>query len=308
MVTSHHESLHRLFRDHPGAIQKVFHASGFTSFPEAAHVRLLPNDLTEIRPLERRVDTAMEIESVDGSAFILAVESQGRVDEAKRLSWPYYVEYLRSYHGCPVVLVVLCQDPATAAWARAPIMHELPCWVTGAVYPLVLSPENVPPLKDVPPSELLLCVLSAVIHGKETDAADLERLAVSIKQLDPTTKVDLATYVLLGLASLPIAETWSTMMNVDYDTLRTSPIIRKWLDEHDRVLGAEAEAQGMAKAKAASILRILDKRSVGLSGLEMKRICTETDLALLDRWLDAALEVTSAEELFGRRPHVSDTP
>ncbi|MBR7835631.1 hypothetical protein KDL01_20315 [Actinospica durhamensis] len=336
MVTSTHETLHRFFRDHPETIDRTFHAVGMTNFPKTARVQLLPNDVTEIEPLERRVDTAMLVESVDGQVFILVFESQGKADEAKRLSWPYYVEYLHSRHGCPVVLVVVCQNPSTAAWAREPIVHEAAFWLTSATYPLVLGPENVPSLKDIPESELLLGVLSAVIHGDGTDASDLARLAKNLRRLDPQTRVDLATYVLLGLGSFPIAQSWMKMMNVDYETLRTSPIIREWLDAHDQELTAEAEAQGkaqglaegraeglaegrvqglaegmvegMAKAKAESILHILDKRSVELSGLELQKIYTSTDLDQLDRWLDAALGVTSADELFGRRPRASDTP
>lgn len=197
------------------------------------------------------------------------------------------------------MLVVVCQSPSTAAWAREPIVHEAPFWMTSATYPLVLSRENVPSLKDVPEADLLLQVFSVVVHGAQTDAAGLSRLARALRQADARTRDDLATYVLLGLGYLPLAEIWRKMFAMDLETLRTSPIIRGWLDEHDQQVKSEAAAEAAAGAAAGAVLRILDKRFVGLTAAQREQIRTSTDLDQLDRWLEAALDATSADELFG---------
>ncbi len=316
MVTSTHESLHRFFRDHPEAITPAFQCVGMANFPEAAHVRLLPNDLTEIKPLERRVDTAMQIEPSDGQPFILAFESQGRVDEAKRRSWPYYLEYLHNRYRCPVVLVVLCQNPATATWARRPLCNEATFWTSRIMYPFVLSPDNVPLLGEIDESQLLLRVFSAVIHGPRSDGDGLFKLAQTLKQADPETCNDLGAYVLLGLGSLPIAESWRKMLSMDIETLRTSPVFAEMLDEHDRKVTADAAAQGlargmaqgMAEAKVETILRILEKRSIELAGSEKSAILGCADRGQLDAWIDAALFATSARDLFREPTFPSDTP
>lgn len=56
-------------------------------------------DLTEIEPVERRVDTLLRAETDEGT-YLLVVESQGKKDEAKQRSWPYYLSYLYAKYDC----------------------------------------------------------------------------------------------------------------------------------------------------------------------------------------------------------------
>lgn len=316
MVSSTHEALHRFFRDHPEAIDKTFRAVGLKNFPETAAAWVLPTDVTEIKPLERRVDTVVRVQATNGQTYILAFEAQSKVDSAKRRSWPYYVAYLHERYLCPVVLVVICQNPATAAWAREPICLETDFWTSSVVYPLVLSPENVPFLDDISEADLLLATLSVITHGRESSIVGLRKLATALQRVDGETRADLATYVLLGLGSLPVAATWRTMMLMNLELLRTSPIIREWLDEHDRQIEAEAKAEGRtegkaegrtegkAEGKAETVLRILDKRSIPLTAEERERIGGCIDAAELDVWLDAAIDATSAQDVFRQPPPV----
>jgi hypothetical protein len=294
VVTSTHETLHRFFRDHPEAIDRTFRAVGLKNVPETAAARVLPNDVTEIKPLERRVDTAMLIKTRGGGSYVLVFEAQSNIDESKQRSWPYYVSYLHERYKCPVVLVVICQNRTTAEWAREPIRMETDFWTSLVVYPLVLSPENVPVLEDVAETDLLLATLSVITHGREADGGGMLKLAKALRRVDDQTHADLATYVLLGLGSLPAADIWRTMMLMDLELLRTSPIIRGWLDDHDR----QVEAEARTEARVESILRILGKRSIELTGEQRERIGSCTDPAQLDAWFDAALDATCADELF----------
>ena len=61
----------------------------------------------------------------------------------------------------------------------------------------------------------------------------------------------------------------------------------------------KAEAKGEAKGEAGSILRILDKRGIALTAEQRERILGCTDFETLNRWLDASLDATRAEEIFG---------
>ena len=99
MVSSSHEAMHRIFRDHPEVIDATFRALGF-KFPE----------------------------TMDGRSFIFVFEAQRRIDADKRFSWPYYIAHLHEYYRMPVFLVVICQDDATAKWAFKPIEMRVEEW------------------------------------------------------------------------------------------------------------------------------------------------------------------------------------
>ncbi len=62
---------------------------------------------------------------------------------------------------------------------------------------------------------------------------------------------------------------------------------------------AKGQAEGEAKGEAKSILRVLERRRIGISLDQRERVLACTDLATLERWLDAAVTASSTEELFG---------
>ncbi|MEU5197801.1 hypothetical protein AB0G86_27795 [Streptomyces scabiei] len=95
MVTSAHEGLHRIFQERPEILAPVFQVLGLP-FPGKATVDALTTDVTETKPLERRVDTVLRIGPSDGEDFMLAVEVQGERKPGKEMSRPYYVSYLQS--------------------------------------------------------------------------------------------------------------------------------------------------------------------------------------------------------------------
>jgi hypothetical protein len=74
----------------------------------------MPTDLTEIQPLERRVDTLLKIDTASGESHLLIVEAQGKKDPGKPASWAYYVAHLYAKYRIPPVLLVTCQDKAIA--------------------------------------------------------------------------------------------------------------------------------------------------------------------------------------------------
>jgi hypothetical protein len=56
--------------------------------------------------------------------------------------------------------------------------------------------------------------------------------------------------------------------------------------------------KGEEKGKIASLLRILGKRKIALSEAQTSKIQSCRDLALLDLWIDRALDIQNADELF----------
>ena len=301
MVSSSHEAMHRIFRDHPEIIDQTLRTLGF-DFPDTVATTLLPTDATEIRPIERRPDTVLKLEVKDGREFVFVFEAQREPSKLKLRSWPYYMAYLHEAHeGLPVILVVVCHDVATAEWASKPITMGVGFWTSMIVNPFVLGPHNVPvPEGPIDESGIPLAVLAAITHALDPDIDGiLAVLAAALKDTDETTRFDFSLFTQLGLGKFPAAQTWRNLMAFDLELLRTSPVISEILDEHDGQVLAKGRAEGRTEEKAADILRILDLREVRLTGPERDRIATCTDLETLDRWFDAAVTATGPEDLFG---------
>ncbi|MER6818917.1 hypothetical protein ACWIG2_10150 [Streptomyces cellulosae] len=127
MVTATHEASHRLFQEHPEALAPVFEALGLPP-PAKTDFHELSPDTTEIRPVERRADTVLMFEPDMGEHFVLAVEAQTKKDPEKARNWAYYVSYLRAKYDLPVLLVAVCRDPSTAAWAMGPFECSVGPW------------------------------------------------------------------------------------------------------------------------------------------------------------------------------------
>ncbi|MEU5864845.1 MULTISPECIES: hypothetical protein [unclassified Nonomuraea] len=61
---------------------------------------------------------------------------------------------------------------------------------------------------------------------------------------------------------------------------------------------AMGQARGEAKGEAKAILRILAARGIAVREEEAERVFRCTDLDVLESWIDRALTVEAAEELF----------
>jgi hypothetical protein len=112
MVTSTHETSHRIFQDHPEVLIPVFEALGLPP-PAKATIEALTPDATEIKPLERRVDTVLRVEPSEGDGFLIAIEAQTARTGDKGSSWSYYVAYLHAKFDLPVLLVPSCSARTT---------------------------------------------------------------------------------------------------------------------------------------------------------------------------------------------------
>ncbi|WP_329618542.1 hypothetical protein [Streptomyces sp. S465] len=65
---------------------------------------------------------------------------------------------------------------------------------------------------------------------------------------------------------------------------------------------AEGKAEGEAHGRAQGVLRVLEKRGIPTQPETRDRITNCTDLDTLDRWLDRAITVSTADELFEEEP------
>ncbi|GEJ98111.1 hypothetical protein [Streptomyces sp. 1-11] len=291
MVGSSHEALHRIFQKDPAlltrALQRVLHVP----FPEPRQIAALNVDLTEIEPVERRVDTLLRAETDEGT-YLFVIESQGKVDDRKRGSWPYYLSYLYEKYRCEPVLIVVTQNSATAKWASRPIRLGFRDWHSLTVRPLVLGPDNVPVVADEQAAvrDVPVAVLSAMTHGRGRQApAILESLATALQTIDDETAAVFAQFVDSCLADPQAKQMWRDLMTA------TQYFWRHPLAEQVREEGRE---EGRAEAKAEMILHMLQWRGIEVPDTVRDRVNACTDLNQLEVWAQCAMHAKDATELF----------
>ncbi|MDC0770455.1 hypothetical protein [Streptomyces sp. HD] len=295
MVTSAHEGMHRIFQERPEILAPVFGVLG-VPLPEKATVDAVTTDVTEARPLERRVDTVLRIGPSDGEDFLLAIESQSKKKKDKEASWAYYVAYLQAKYRLPVLLLVVCQNPATAKWAAGPFDCGTRGWTAQRTYPLVAGPDNLPVITDARTAakNLALAVLSALAHaGSARSGAILEAIDKALRELqdtDPETAGYFFDFLEINLGSTPAGEKWKEIMSfVSYFPGRGTVRETAYL---------EGKAEGEARGEAKAVLAVLEAREVPISDAVRERITTSTDLDRIDGWIRRAVTVTRAEDLF----------
>ncbi|WP_433658493.1 hypothetical protein ACQPW1_41105 [Nocardia sp. CA-128927] len=253
---------------------------------------LLPTDLTEIRPLERRVDTLLRF-TVPAGRFLLLVEAQGKDDPDKPAAWAYYLAHAHAKYRLPAVLLVVCHDRGTAAWAARTTQLGPSFWASSlTMSPLVLGPDNVPVVTDpaTAADDVPLAALSAMTHANDPSIdAILKSLAAALRGIDEEDAHVFAELTELGLGDGPAANTWRQLMSLDPAFFRS---------ETSQRLREEGRDEGRTEGVAASILRVLERRGFAVADDMRDRITSCTDLEVLRGWLDQSVTVTTVTELF----------
>lgn len=295
--------MHRIFRADPGLFARLLPRAGI-HFPEHTEIEPLDTDLTEIRPLERRVDSLFRVHVTDEEGgFVLAVESQGKPDRDKHNSWTYYLAHMYAKYRLPPFLLVVCKDKATAAWAAEPIRVGRAFHTSIVVHPLVLGPGTLPVITE--PEEAaqdvgvaafsalaytkdpgLTAILDALASGM-ADKAEKSKGTAETGEGADVDRVDWAEIVEIGLGEGPGRDYWRHLMATYSPNFPGSNTIveESWLE-------------GRAKGKAEDILHILDVRGIEVSNSVRERVTACTDVDVLTTWLDRSLTVSDAEDLF----------
>jgi hypothetical protein len=291
MVGSSHEALHRIFQKDPELLTRTLQRVLHVPFPRPTEIAALNVDLTEIEPVERRVDTLLRAKTDEGT-YLLVVESQGKTDERKRGSWPYYLSYLCEKYRCEPVLIVITQSSATAKWASRPIRLGFPGWHSLTVRPLVLGPDNVPVIADEKQAEAdpPLAVLSAMTHGRGPGAvAILESLASALRTIDSDSAAVFAQFVDSCLVDPQAKQMWRKLMTA---------IQYFWRHPLAEQVREEGREQGRIQTQQEMILRVLEWRGIPVSDAVRERVLACADPDQLEVWAQRAVHVTDAAELF----------
>ncbi len=287
MVSSPHEAMHRVFQEYPGLFSRVSEVLGAT-FPPPVSATVLPNDLTETNPLERRVDTLLRIETEEDGPFLLAVEAQGKKDVDKPASWAYYFSYLLNKYRLPTTLLVVCQDRATAEWAARPVPLGAPQWPVLTLHPLVAGPHNIPVITDVAEArkDLALAVLSVITHAGDPDVgAILKSLSGALRDTPEAIAAPIVELTTQGLGNRPVAQQWRNLVAVDLSFYTSS-------------ISEEIRDEGRVEGRVEGLLLILEVRGIAVTDEIREKITGCGDPELLHQWLNRAATAATAEEIF----------
>ena len=287
MVSSSHEALHRIFQKDPALLTRALQSVLNVPFPEPREFAAMNVDLTEIEPVERRVDTLMRVDTDEGT-YLLVVESQRKQDKRKRGSWPYYLSYLYEKYRCDPVLIVITQDSDTARWAAKPIRFGVPGYESLIVRPLVLGPDNVPLIADEREArrDVPLAVLSAMTHGRGPQVpAILEHLVAALRTIDAESAAAFAQFVESCLDDPQAKEIWRDLMTAVNYFFR-HPVAEKVREE------------GRVEDRAETTLSILEWRGIQVPESVRVRVKGCPDLDQLKVWSERAVHVSDAADLF----------
>ncbi|MCC9706869.1 hypothetical protein E4N62_17300 [Streptomyces sp. MNU76] len=295
MVSSPHEAMHRIFQEYPDLFSRLSEVLG-VEFAPPTSVTILPTDVTETRPLERRLDTLLRLETEGDEPLLLAVEAQGKKDPAKPASWAYYASYLLTKYQLQPMLLIVCQDHATAEWAAREVRFGPRQWPLLTLRPLVAGPHNMPVITD--PAEvrkdLAVATLSTITHGKSPDIGAILKAMTTVLQDTPdSVKNPVIEFISQGLGKLPAAALWRKLVAVDLSFYK-SPLFEEVRDEAQ----AKGRAKGLAEGRAQDILFILERRGLDIPDGARERIAACDDLDVLRQWLDRSLTASSTDAVF----------
>ena len=144
--------------------------------PQYTEARIDAADLTQVQPAQYLADLVVLL--LHGEPVLgIVVEMQLSPDERKRYVWPVYVAGLRARLECPVCLLVVTADEATARWAARPV----DLGGSNRFVPFVLGPSGVPVVTDKAQARTdpELAVLSAMAHGRDADIERAVRIALA---------------------------------------------------------------------------------------------------------------------------------
>jgi hypothetical protein len=290
VVTPEHEALHRIFQKDPELFARAMEKVLGVPVPVPDEVTILNTDLTETRPVERRVDSVLlaEILVQTGTGrYIVVIESQTDESEERRRRWPYAIAFLHDKYDCPVIVLVVCSKPGTARWAREPIRIGLPDVICMTVQVVVFGPDNVPAVTDPAEAAKDVCftVFSALTHSRSGAVGGiLGALAQALGTVDAETGAILAEFTETGLGRTAGRTIWRKLMATE-----SYPYVSQ--------LRAQGRREGRLEAKREDILQILEYRGIAVSDEVRDAVNACGDKKVLDRWHRRALTVHDGSEL-----------
>jgi hypothetical protein len=219
----------------------------------------------------------------------IIVEIQQSKDKDKRRQWPHYAAAMWLRHDCPVDLLVICPDEATAAWYATPIPTSLDGYTHR---PRVLLPARIPAMTEpgTVAADPAMAILSLTYHGQQAGVADA--FAAGIASLGAEAGQD---YHELGIRMSP--EAVRGILEELVNTTYKKPF-SEFGSRHYGEGRAEGLKEGLVSGERDKILLALELRGLEVDDTQRERITNCTDPGQLEEWSRAARTAMTVSELF----------
>ncbi|MCB9441612.1 MAG: hypothetical protein H6523_15355 [Mycolicibacterium sp.] len=276
MPSSLHEVVVALMRQVPGFAMGLARRGG-SSAAQNLTAREGSPDLSLATPTEQRADAVITLHDETGATALgIVAEVQLARDIRKPTRWLSYLASLHVRLGCPVILLTICTDDATARWAAG-------CGDLGGsvlLRPAVVGPSDIPVITDpdIARADLEMAMLSAFVHADEHRTLDAVFAALTPDDDRSPLYTDF-----LQSALPPAALTHLEHLMTATDWQYKGEFARTYFDQ----------------GKAEALLAVLTARGITVPDDERDRVRRCTDPNLLDTWLVKAATATTLTEVFG---------
>lgn len=289
MVTHPHEVPIRLFQNRPELAAELLTKTIGEALPDYIRAESESEALTDCDPIELNCDNVSVFRDRFGkAAFAIITEIQRSEDDRKHYSWPMYLTILRKRLQCPVRLLVICTDTATADWAQKPI-HIGPR--DSILLPDVIGPSQLLKIDEaqLPHKAAEMLILTAAMSGKGPRTESIaHELGKRLNELSDSARRKYAGWAwrLLSNDACTILEAYMSLTYQEY------------LDSPAGQLELRGEQRGEKRGEIKALLKLLDLRGIALPAEQRAQIegCTDSDM--IDRWFTRAATASGMDEIF----------
>lgn len=283
-----HEAIAELLRNNP----KLGLALIYWTFPipRGVQARMGDSNLSTVVPLlkELRGDAVVVLETEEGDwKRVVVIEPQTSPPKPwKRRSLAAYVAVAGVIHDCDSTLLMICYDRATAEECRKTIQNGHPRFdITPYVIFGYRTPDPFDPRLSFAKDELVvLACFTKALNLEDPDV--LDEVYKCISSLDEQRK---STYIYFVMVAAPEAARRALEEKMAIDPY-ADPFIASWVSR-----GAAKGEIGEAKKL---LLRVLEARQLGDSGLVWDVVGSCRDVELIELWIERAATADSIDTVF----------
>ena len=276
-----HEVVLLAIRENPELFAEVVRRVIGTETP--GPIEVIDSNVRFAASLETRPDLVLRTPNATSKWTI--IELQNRKDESKCRSWPLAVSVLLQRDGMGDV-VVITASRSVAAWATRAAHHRGERGTSLGLTPviLLLSKDHTSALLDPARPELAIFAVWAGCRGHGAEARGVAQRALELTEALPARLREGQTRAILAMLSRELLASLKEMaMDVDkVPETKASRAFRRFFEE-----------RGEANGRRESLLRVLGARGLSPTKEERASIAALTDVAVLDRCVQAAVTAAS---------------
>jgi len=276
-----HEVVLLAIRENPELFAEVLRRVVGTDMP--GPIEVVDSNVRFAASLETRPDLVLRTPNATSKWVI--IELQNRRDQSKCRSWPLAVSVLLQRDGMGDV-VVITASRSVATWAQRAAHHRGERGTSLDVTPviLLLSRDRIEALLDPGRPELAIFAVWACCRGDGPEARRVATRAIALTEELPDPLREGQTRAIMAMLSQRLLAALKEIA-MDADKVPETKASRAF-----RIF---FEQRGEARGKREALLAVLAARGFSLSNEERASIAAVTDLAMLDRCIQAAVTAAS---------------